>query len=207
MEDDSRIVQGGELNVERLENVVDTLAPASPSVSAPQVSPNVDFGSNYTLNEALVKFLQHLAMGDISNINPSINADFNVGDRTRHPVTNSVVTSLGADFFTLDNFRLFPTKTLGESYLIADLSLANPIPHNSFEKGLATLLGAEETAKYVLSTDIGKTLGLDDHTKPVDLNDQPLRHFFPELSQVRHISDSYVVPRDPYIFLLAFDLE
>jgi len=204
MAGDSRIVQGGELNVEGLENVVNTVATSpTASTSAPnQVLPNVDFGT-YTLNERLLQFLQNSVGSDIlPRTYQYQDKGLTYNNLLDTPSIQALAQSLGADFFTLDGFKFSKTgdNTL---YLVADLKMTPSIPKSSFQKGLATLLGGGETVKYLLSTDIGQALGLDDPTKPVDLNDNQIQQVFPDIAQIKNLNGTYVVPKDPYLFLLA----
>lgn len=206
MSGDSRIVQGGELDINGagLEGVVvDAVSKPSGAGGGVASSPIIaDFGPAYTLNESVIKFLENSINGgaDFSSIDPSKDGGFNVNDLVKNDAITAIVKSLGADFYTLGNLGF--SQTQRGKYLTADLTLTPSIPKQSFQKGLAALLGGGETVKYLLTTDIAQALGLDDQTKPVDLNDPQLQQLFPDITQIKSLNGNYVVPADPHIFLL-----
>jgi hypothetical protein len=204
MPDDSRIVPGGELPItgEGLDEVaLDSASSGTPQTSASVAQPGQDFGE-YTLNENIIRFLSNSIKGyGINGINP-YSEGLAVENLLKENAIRELATHLGADFYTLDNFTLTQTTSF-IPYLTADLSLTTSIPKQSFQKGLTALLGGEETVQYLLTTDIAQALGLDDPTKPVDLNDSQLQEMFPDITQIKSLNGKYVVPADPYIFLLA----
>lgn len=211
----SRIVQGGELPVsaEGLEGVVVGTTP-KPQGAVASSGNIVDFGKVYTLNERVVMFLKNCT--DVNSLRSfrlyDINQTVTHKDILSNPSVESIVKSLGSDFFTLDKLVYVstsndPTPISKLDFLAGTLKLNPQISFNSFRQGLGSHLGSDDLFEFLMQTDLGNALGLNDPTKLVNSEDPNLQQYFPDLAQLKNLNSDLMIPADPYLLLLVIKPE
>ena len=204
MDDDNRIVQSGALGGISIDAVASeaTEAPQPPQGSGSSQYQNEPF----TLDDRFVVFLSNAYTKPFAPDIPvaedhSIEVEDKLGD------LKSLVEVLGSDFFSLDEIESRKTSAGNARYLIGKLALQGKILQADFRKSLASFLGSEEEADFLISTDFGQALGLDDETAEIDLGNEELQSYFPFLNQVQSLEQRYVIPSDPHVLLLSVPVE
>ena len=201
---DNRVVPSGELSLDdrALEQVVtEEATQAHPQQSAVNM-PSEEFGK-YTLNDRFIYFLENsVPSSDLVRIKG--NDKPNKINKLENSAISEIVKIMGSDFFQFENFRIFSSMGATTSnILVGNLKLLGEIPFNCFYQGLLAFFGDKETTDYLLGTDFSDALGINDKTKPVNLENEELLKYFPDFSQFKNLNCGYMIPKDPYLLLLA----
>jgi len=203
-EEESRIVHGDGLpeNGTQLDSIIVDAAPQHTKPAASQSLANAP----YKLKEYLVWMLSHayvrFGQRELANL-------------LKDGGVHSAVDTLGPEVFTLKNLRwethheVIDGTKLGVGkhefdhiYVAADLSLTDKFPPENFKKLLVNLYG-QEKYDFIVSSDLGKNLGLNDPTKPVDISSEQISGFFTQVKSLQELGRMYFIPEAPHVFLLG----
>jgi len=120
-------------------------------------------------------------------------------------VTGHIVRSLGPDFFSFENLHYTSWgigKATDPKILLAHLEVPDSVPFTAFTQGLEALLGGKEKVAWLLQTDLAAELDIQDPSQDVNLRDDKLTGYIPELGHLDDLKGEWVVPADPYLLLM-----
>lgn len=209
MKDENRIMPGGELNI--TPGALAAHPEQKPSTS-PAAQEEGMFGEKYAFAERLVAFLKTpFYPKDLKDyLGRRQNLDSKIPDlvsRIGSPAMETKVSMLGtrAWGFTSLGYRkidVTATSTEHKQILEAELGITEKVSNNEFGTFLKAMLG-EELYNHFLSTDLAAAFGVNDPAQEITLNDPAIYEYFPDLQRLSSAHGSYLLPYDPYLFLLG----
>ena len=192
-----RIVPSGAPGEISIDTVADDQSETTPAPANPQY-PN----AQYTVEPSFMWFLNHSRQYGITSETVETYVDL-LGDES----TADMVRAVGSDFFSLVDFRYKHERGEATYVLIASLKRSQEVPYDVLKKRLVAILGSEENFDFMLQTDVGAELGLEDPTKDVDIDNKDLLTHFPSLKRFKELEGSYALPADPHVLLLGLPVE